>query len=330
MQNARVFKKKRIFRKERTEMNEDIRSGMVPAVSITGLSKSYGSAGSQKALDQVTLSVAQGEFFGLLGPNGAGKSTLISALAGTLSPDAGQISVLGKDLKSDARYCRMALGIVPQEVSFDPFFTVSETLRLQSGFFGLRHNGEWIETVLERLGLSEKKNERVMSLSGGMRRRVLIAQALVHRPPVIILDEPTAGVDIELRQKLWSFMQELNKAGHTVILTTHYLEEAEQLCSRIALLNRGRVAALGSTEELLHRFSGDRLKFRFVSGTLPAAVAAAAEKMSDGRLSVKLGHPDSLPRLFRELNEAGAVITDVETGKASLEEVFLKVMNHAE
>jgi ABC-2 type transport system ATP-binding protein len=204
----------------------------------------------------VSLAIEQGEFFGLLGPNGAGKTTLINVIAGLARADAGSVAVLGADVALDYRRARRMLGVVPQELVFDPFFTVRETLRIQSGYFGIRDNQAWIDEVMENLDLATKADANMRTLSGGMKRRVLIAQALVHKPPVIVLDEPTAGVDVELRQGLWQFVTRLNRDGHTVVLTTHYLEEAEEHCERIAMLKAGRIVALDSTKNLLASFAG--------------------------------------------------------------------------
>ena len=225
------------------------------ALSIKDVRKSYGKV---QALDGISFDIQQGEFFGLLGPNGAGKTTLISTMAGLSRPDSGKIEVMGHDVEKDFRIARRQLGVVPQELVFDPFFTVRETLRFQSGYFGLRNNDDWIDEIMANLDLTRKAQSNMRSLSGGMKRRVLVAQALVHRPPVIVLDEPTAGVDVELRQSLWQFISRLNQAGHTIVLTTHYLEEAESLCARIAMLKGGRLVALDTTENLLakHRPAG--------------------------------------------------------------------------
>jgi ABC-2 type transport system ATP-binding protein len=217
-----------------------------------------------QALHNVNLTVEYGEFFGLLGPNGAGKTTLISILAGLAHATSGTARVCGHDVVTDFKQARRALGVVPQEVVYDPFFTVRETLRLQSGYFGLRNNDDWIDEILSHLGLSDKADSNMRALSGGMKRRVLVAQALVHRPPVIILDEPTAGVDVDLRRGLWEFISRLNKEGHTVLLTTHYLEEAEALCGRIAMLRSGHIAALDTTQALLARVGGTDLEDAFV------------------------------------------------------------------
>ncbi len=220
---------------------------------MRGVEKRYGAL---SALAGVTLDVRQGEFFGLLGPNGAGKTTLINIIAGLARASAGAVAVLGADVVADYRKARRMLGVVPQELVFDPFFTVRETLRFQSGYFGIRANDAWIDEVMHHLDLDEKANANMRSLSGGMKRRVLVAQALVHKPPVIVLDEPTAGVDVELRQGLWQFVRRLNRDGHTIVLTTHYLEEAEEHCQRIAMLKAGRVVALDTTQNLLASFAG--------------------------------------------------------------------------
>ncbi|NDI27369.1 MAG: ABC transporter ATP-binding protein, partial [Burkholderiaceae bacterium] len=220
---------------------------MQSAVLVEHLTKSYGSL---QALKNVSLDVKEGEFFGLLGPNGAGKTTLISILAGLCRPDSGRAFVMGTNVQTNFIEARRLLGVVPQELVFDPFFTVRETLRFQSGYFGIRNNDDWIDEIMTHLDLTSKANSNMRSLSGGMKRRVLVAQALVHRPPVIVLDEPTAGVDVELRQSLWKFISRLNQDGHTILLTTHYLEEAESLCGRIAMLKSGQVVALDTTQNL--------------------------------------------------------------------------------
>jgi ABC-2 type transport system ATP-binding protein len=228
---------------------------MTSAIAIKGISKYYGAL---QALDDVSLNIHEGEFFGLLGPNGAGKTTLISILAGLCKPNHGSASIMGVDVQSTNREARRMLGVVPQELVFDPFFTVRETLRFQSGYFGIRNNDAWIDEIMANLDLTGKADSNMRSLSGGMKRRVLVAQALVHRPPVIVLDEPTAGVDVELRQSLWQFISRLNHDGHTIVLTTHYLEEAEALCQRIAMLKQGKVVALDTTANLLSRFGGTK------------------------------------------------------------------------
>ena len=234
---------------------------MAAAVSIVDVVKHFGLL---EALAGVSLEIGEGEFFGLLGPNGAGKTTLISSLAGLIRPDSGTLKVLGYDVIKDFRQARRLLGVVPQELVFDPFFSVRETLRIQSGYFGIRKNDDWIDEILENLDLTSKADVNMRRLSGGMKRRVLVAQALVHKPPVIVLDEPTAGVDVELRQGLWQFVRRLNGEGHTIILTTHYLEEAEALCGRIALMKQGRVIALDTTANLMAAHPGGTLEDVFV------------------------------------------------------------------
>jgi ABC-2 type transport system ATP-binding protein len=230
---------------------------MQSAVLVEHLTKSYGSL---QALKNVSLDVKEGEFFGLLGPNGAGKTTLISILAGLCRPDSGRAFVMGTNVQTNFIEARRLLGVVPQELVFDPFFTVRETLRFQSGYFGIRNNDDWIDEIMTHLDLTSKANNNMRSLSGGMKRRVLVAQALVHRPPVIVLDEPTAGVDVELRQSLWKFISRLNQDGHTILLTTHYLEEAESLCGRIAMLKSGQVVALDTTQNLLARYGAHKVQ----------------------------------------------------------------------
>jgi len=226
---------------------------------VTDVARHFGSV---RALDGVDLAVEEGEFFGLLGPNGAGKTTLISILAVLTRADRGTARILGHDVIADYREARRSLGVVPQELVFDPFFSVRETLEMQAGYFGLRKSGAWIDEILHHLDLTAKANANMRSLSGGMKRRVLIGQALVHKPPVIVLDEPTAGVDVELRQTLWGFIRRLNRDGHTIILTTHYLEEAEALCGRIAMLKAGRVVALDTTQNLLAQLRASRCGWR--------------------------------------------------------------------
>src|SRR6185369_3980101 len=248
----------------------------MPAICFENVSKVYrGARGEVRALDGVSFDIRQGEFFGLLGPNGAGKTTLISILAGLARASGGHVRVLGHDVVADYALARRSIGVVPQELVFDPFFSVREALRIQSGYFGVRDNEAWIDELLANLGLADKANANMRQLSGGMKRRVLVAQALVHRPPVIVLDEPTAGVDVELRQTLWQFIARLNREGHTVLLTTHYLEEAEALCSRIAMLKQGRVVALDRTSALLAGTASTMLRFK-TDDPLPASVSARA------------------------------------------------------
>ena len=293
------------------------------AVEVSGVEKRYGDL---CALDGVSLQINEGEFFALLGPNGAGKTTLISALAGLVKPNAGQLRVMGHDVQSDFRAARQALGIVPQEIVFDPFFTVRETLRLQSGYFGIRRNDDWIDELLLRLALVDKADSNMRQLSGGMKRRVLVAQALVHRPPVIVLDEPTAGVDVELRQALWVFIRELNHSGHTILLTTHYLEEAQQLCSRIAMLKQGKVVALDTTEHLLAAFSERVLRVKLSTGTLPHTLLAKEVKQDGAWHHFTIRDYREVEEVLAALREGGAAITQMEVAEPELEKVFVKVM----
>jgi ABC-2 type transport system ATP-binding protein len=298
----------------------------MPAISFQSVSKTFQTArGPFQALDGVSFDIEQGEFFGLLGPNGAGKTTLISILAGLAKATSGTVSVLGTNVNTQAAEARKKLGVVPQELVFDPFFNVREALRFQSGYFGVTNNDAWIDELLESLGLSDKANHNMRQLSGGMKRRMLVAQALVHKPPVIVLDEPTAGVDVELRQTLWQFIAKLNKLGHTVLLTTHYLEEAEALCQRIAMLKNGKVVALDRTDELLKAASSNVLRFK-LDATLPPTLAAKARVT--GRI-VQLPAHDALEieRHLAALREAGLNAEDVEIRKADLEDVFLDVMH---
>ena len=297
----------------------------MPAISFQSVSKTFQTArGPFQALDGVSFDIEQGEFFGLLGPNGAGKTTLISILAGLTKATSGTVSVLGVNVNTQAAEARKKLGVVPQELVFDPFFNVREALRFQSGYFGVKHNDEWIDELLDSLGLSDKANHNMRQLSGGMKRRMLVAQALVHKPPVIVLDEPTAGVDVELRQTLWQFIAKLNKLGHTVLLTTHYLEEAEALCQRIAMLKNGKVVALNRTDELLKAASSNVLRFK-LDANLPPALAAKARVT--GRI-VQLPAHDAIEieRHLADLRQAGLHAEDVEIRKADLEDVFLDVM----
>ncbi|MFZ2852919.1 MAG: ABC transporter ATP-binding protein [Rhodocyclaceae bacterium] len=293
------------------------------AVSIQQVEKRFGRL---QALDGVSLQIDEGEFFGLLGPNGAGKTTLISCLAGLVRPDAGRLSVLGRDVVADYRAARRLLGVVPQELVFDPFFSVRETLQIQSGYFGIRNNDDWIDEILHHLDLTSKADTNMRRLSGGMKRRVLVAQALVHKPPVIVLDEPTAGVDVELRQGLWQFVQRLNREGQTVILTTHYLDEAEALCGRIAMLKQGRVVALDTTSNLLANFSGHALKVSLsAASTLPESLRARATPDA-GHWLFRLAGFEEIEPLLRALREADCVIEDLRLSQTDLEDVFMGVM----
>jgi ABC-2 type transport system ATP-binding protein len=297
---------------------------MVPAIQVEQVVKRYGEL---QALAGVSLEIAQGEFFGLLGPNGAGKTTLISILAGLAIASSGSVRVMGHDVVTAYRQTRRALGVVPQELVFDPFFTVRETLTIQSGYFGIRDNRAWIDEMLHHLDLTEKADTNMRQLSGGMKRRVLIGQALVHKPPVIVLDEPTAGVDVELRQTLWQFIRRLNRNGHTIVLTTHYLEEAEELCGRIAMLKQGEIVANDTTQNLLKRFSGCYVKLKLVPHQLPAALRPLLTQESDAGFRLALGAYDEVENVMAALRTAGARVQEMEVMQPDLEEVFVKIMN---
>ena len=291
------------------------------AVEVIDLARRFGSV---QALAGVDLAVAEGEFFGLLGPNGAGKTTLISILAGLTRADKGTARILGHDVTADYRKARRALGVVPQELVFDPFFSVRETLKIQSGYFGIRDNAAWIDELLHHLDLTAKADANMRSLSGGMKRRVLVGQALVHKPPVIVLDEPTAGVDVELRQSLWAFIRKLNRDGHTIILTTHYLEEAEALCGRIAMLKAGKVVALDTTKNLLARVAG--LTVRLAADRIPAAWQARVTHRDAHAFVLGLDRYAELEALLAAMRVDGIAIDELALAETDLEQVFLKIM----
>ncbi|GAB4088726.1 ABC transporter ATP-binding protein [Hydrogenophaga soli] len=305
-------------------------SAAAPAILFQDVCKTYtGAKGDFKALDGVSFAVQPGEMFGLLGPNGAGKTTLISILAGLNRASRGRVAVHGHDVVTDMAQARRALGVVPQELVFDPFFNVREALRIQSGYFGIRHNDAWIDELLHSLGLTDKAQANMRQLSGGMKRRVMVAQALVHKPRVIVLDEPTAGVDVELRQTLWQFIARLNREeGCTVLLTTHYLEEAEALCSRIAMIKKGQVVALDSTSALLARASSNVLRFK-TDTPLPPELAAQA-RVTGRVVQLPAHNALEVEHILAAVRQAGGVVEDMEIRKADLEDVFLDVMGGTE
>ncbi len=300
------------------------------AIQINSVEKSYKGF---KALKGVSMNIEEGEFFGLLGPNGAGKTTLISTVAGLIRPDVGSVKIHGHDVVSDFREARKRLGVVPQELVFDPFFTVRETLRLQSGYFGIKNNDAWIDEVMHNLDLTNKADVNMRALSGGMKRRVLVAQALVHKPPVIVLDEPTAGVDVELRQTLWKFISRLNREGHTVVLTTHYLEEAQAMCQRVAMLKLGEVVALDTMSALLRRVSGSQLVVHLKSGELPDGLRHLVShdehdqnNGSGNRYTLRVNHVNEVEPILAALRTNGAVIDEMQLEQADLEDIFLQVV----
>lgn len=298
-----------------------------PAITINGIHKHFGTLHALKGID---LTIEPGEFFALLGPNGAGKSTLINILAGLIAPDSGNVSVMGYDVGSQYQQARQLLGVVPQELVFDPFFNVREMLRFQAGYFGRgRENDAWVDEILEGLGLADKANTNMRRLSGGMKRRALIAQALAHKPPVIVLDEPTAGVDVELRQMLWEFIKKLNRDGHTIILTTHYLEEAETLCSRVGMMKQGQIVALDSTANLLNKFSGKHLRLTLGSVVLPANVEALVRHAEDGIYTFALDDMAQIEFVLSALRTANIKVLDMQLNEADLEDVFLSLVGNS-
>ncbi|KFI05358.1 ABC transporter ATP-binding protein [Massilia sp. BSC265] len=300
------------------------------AIQINSVEKSYKGF---KALKGVSMNVEEGEFFGLLGPNGAGKTTLISTVAGLIRPDVGSVKIHGHDVVSDFREARKRLGVVPQELVFDPFFTVRETLRLQSGYFGIKNNDAWIDEVMHNLDLTNKADVNMRALSGGMKRRVLVAQALVHKPPVIVLDEPTAGVDVELRQTLWKFISRLNREGHTVVLTTHYLEEAQAMCQRVAMLKLGEVVALDTMSALLRRVSGSQLVVHLKSGDLPEGLrhlVSHDEHTNGNRYTLRVNDVNEVEPILASLRANGAVIDEMQLEQADLEDIFLQIVGSSQ
>lgn len=296
---------------------------MIPAIQLTQVHKHFGALHALKGVD---LNIEQGEFFALLGPNGAGKSTLINLLAGLLRPTSGSLSVMSFDVLKDYRQARHALGVVPQELVFDPFFNLREMLRFQAGYFGRgNENDPWVDEVIECLGLTDKAHTNMRRLSGGMKRRALIAQALVHKPPVIVLDEPTAGVDVELRHTLWEFIKRLNREGHTIILTTHYLEEAEELCSRVALMKQGEVIALDSTKNLLASIPGKNLKLK-LSAAVPQSLTAMVRHQDALDYMLNLNEIIQIEFVLAELRNANVAVLDMQLIEPDLEDVFVDLI----
>ena len=299
---------------------------MIPAIQLTQVHKHFGALHALKGVD---LNIEQGEFFALLGPNGAGKSTLINLLAGLLRPTSGTLSVMGFDVLKDYRQARHALGVVPQELVFDPFFNLREMLRFQAGYFGRgNENDPWVDEVIECLGLTDKAHTNMRRLSGGMKRRALIAQALVHKPPVIVLDEPTAGVDVELRHTLWEFIKRLNREGHTIILTTHYLEEAEELCSRVALMKQGEVIALDSTKNLLASIPGKNLKLK-LSAAVPQSLMAMVRHQDALDYMLNLNEITQIEFVLAELRNANVTVLDMQLIEPDLEDVFVDLIGRS-
>lgn len=292
-------------------------------LDIRNLHKTY--SNGFEAIKGISLQIREGSFFGLLGPNGAGKSTLINSLVGLVRPTRGQIRIAGFDLSTHKTDALMNIGVVAQEILCDPFLTVYEMLSFQSGYYGLRQNKAWIEEIIENLGLSDKIQTPCRLLSGGMKRRVMVAQALVHKPPLIVLDEPTAGVDVQLRNQLWHFIETLHKNGHTIVLTTHYLEEAQNLCSEIAIINQGKIVTKGQTDALLSSMQQNTLRFRLTKGAFPTSLAPRL--LNHEAQSYVLGYTDAddLTDLLTALRTNHCAIENVQTSRASLEDLFIKV-----
>jgi ABC-2 type transport system ATP-binding protein len=304
------------------------------ALDIKNVSKDYRLQGGKhlQALDDITFDVKQGEIFGLLGPNGAGKSTLINILAGTVIKSKGMVNVWGFDLDLNPRQVRASIGIVPQEVNVDPFFTPRKLLDIQAGMYGVSKKDRITDKILELTSLTDKADSYMRSLSGGMRRRLLVAKAMVHQPPILILDEPTAGVDVDLRQKLLENVKELNRQGVTIILTTHYLQEAEELCDRIAIINHGKIVALDKTENLLSQIHLKKIKFKvknFKNIGEKLDNNLVIEYLKNNEISIKYDKTiNNIEDIISKIKEKGLEIEDIMTEDADLEDVFIKLTNN--
>ena len=300
---------------------------MLPAIEVKQVCKHFGNL---RALTDIDLEIHAGEFFALLGPNGAGKTTLISIIAGLTLANKGSVHVMGHDVRTQYQKARRNLGVVPQELVFDPFFTVREVLLIQSGYYGIKENSRWVDEIIERLDLSDKANANMRALSGGMKRRVLVAQALVHKPPVIILDEPTAGVDVELRQTLWDFIKQLNQDGHTIVLTTHYLEEAETLCHRVAMLKEGKIVALDSTQNLIGKMiAGKSVRLRLLPDKLPPVLQSLQISHHDGIAELKIENYAQVEFILSSLRTADIQILEMHLQQPDLDDVFVSIMTNS-
>ncbi|MGE5539161.1 MAG: ABC transporter ATP-binding protein [Gemmatimonas sp.] len=306
------------------------------AVEVRGLAKTY-EAGklwpAKVALQGIDLAIPRGSFFGLLGPNGAGKSTLINILAGLVMKTAGQVKIWGHDLDGDTRSCRLSIGVVPQELNIDPFFSPRELLDLQAGYYAIPPSERRTMEILEAVGLTDKAEAYARTLSGGMRRRLLIAKAMLHAPPILVLDEPTAGVDIELRQSLWAYMKEMNARGVTILLTTHYLEEAETLCDRIAIIDQGKLVACDTTPALLHRLDAKELIVTLADDidSLPDSLADFEAEVRPPRQVLIRYRPSEtkIGAIIAAIGSAGLTIADLTTEETSLEDIFLELTRAA-
>ncbi len=299
-----------------------------PALRLAGVTKYFGAL---CALDHVDLTVRQGEIFALLGPNGAGKTTLISIVAGLVRPTAGSVEVFGYDLKKHPMKVRASIGLVPQEINYDPFFSVNEVLRFMMGYFGLRPDQRRIDSILKAFDLMEKKHSNTRALSGGMKRRLLIAKALVYDPPLVFLDEPTAGVDVELREELWKYILGLKQKGTTIVLTTHYIHEAERLSDRIGVLDKGRLIRVGSRDDLLEEFGEQVLLFeleRPVERLPPALADLGVARQPDGQHLVYRYRNGNgrLNEVMDLIRSSGLSVREIRDRHTQLEEVFLKIL----
>ncbi|GAB6052081.1 ABC transporter ATP-binding protein [Magnetospira thiophila] len=301
------------------------------AIETIDLCKTYKAKGKapKPALDHVSLTIPRGSFFGLLGPNGAGKSTLINILAGLVLRTSGEARIWGHHIETEMRAARSAIGIVPQELNIDPFFSPRELLDLYAGLYGVPKKQRRTLEILETVGLADKADAYARTLSGGMRRRLLVAKAMVHSPPILVLDEPTAGVDVQLRQQLWATIKRLNQQGTTILLTTHYLEEAENLCDRIAVIDRGKLIACESTADLLKRMDAKQLTVTLADdlATLPDSLAAYhVEQTAPNRLL--FSYPPSTTnggQILESIRQAGLTVVDLSTHEADLEDIFLSL-----
>ena len=299
----------------------------VPALEVRDVSKSFGAV---RALNGITLSIPRGELFGLLGPNGAGKSTLINIITGLVRRSSGDVKVFGYEVEKDYKATRSLLGAVPQELVYDHFFTVRQTLKIQSGYYGLTGNGAWVEELLERLELKEHESKTIRELSGGMKRRLLVAKAMVHKPAILILDEPTAGVDVALRRSLWDLVRQVHAQGTTVVLTTHYLDEAEELCERVGIINHGVFVALDRKETLMQQIHNRRVTLDLGAPLerLPEELSSLGAALSeDGRrITLLVDRSDgSLQRLVAALGRGNLGLVDFHVAGAGLEDVFLEL-----
>ena len=305
---------------------------MEPAIRIESLRKTY--AGGKQALNDVTFDVPRGQIFGLLGPNGAGKSTLINILAGLVMKTGGTVNVWGFDIDEHPRNAKRSIGVVPQEIIFDPFFTPRETLEIQAGLYGIPKGERKSDELLAAMHLTDKANAYSRTLSGGMKRRLLVAKAMVHSPPILVLDEPTAGVDVELRRQLWDYVRQLHATGVTIVLTTHYLEEAEQLCDRIAIIHHGRVVANEPTRQLISKAQEKAVVVTFDRDIVNVPTNAFFENIAlvDERTLEITYRKDKVNagEVLTALTSDGLGIVDVSTRDPDLEDVFLSLVSSAQ